>query len=123
MNRESAFVLDYDHNAETPEDLAATHEPFFRTVRQAQPTLPVVMLSRPKYILTPEEEQRRQIVRRTYENALASGDHNVYFLDGPALMALAENEGTVDNCHPNDLGFYSMAAALFPVLSRILGDG
>ena len=115
----SVFVLDYDHNAPTPAHLKQTHEKLFRAVRTAQPDLPVVLLSRPKFRLTAEEEDRRAIIQKTYKNALAAGDRNVYFLDGPALMALARNEGTVDGCHPNDLGFYSMAKALTPVLREI----
>ncbi len=118
--RMSVFVLDYDHNAPDPAHLEATHERLFRRVRKAQPTLPVIMLSRPKYRLTEDEQKRLEIVRRTYENARAAGDENVYLLDGPALMALAGDDGTVDNCHPNDLGFFSMAEALAPVIKKAL---
>ena len=46
-------------------------------------------------------------------------DKNVYYIDGKDLMAFAENEGTVDDCHPNDLGFYSMAKTLGKVLEKI----
>ena len=116
----SAFILDYDHNAPTPEHLAATHEAFFKTVRKANPTLPVLLMSRPKAVLTADEEQRLAVVRNTYNNARAAGDENVYLLTGPELMAMCGNEGTVDNCHPNDLGFVSMARALAPILSSAL---
>jgi hypothetical protein len=34
-------------------------------------------------------------------------------------MAFCENNGTVDNCHPTDLGFFSMAKAVGDVLGRI----
>ena len=116
----SVFVLDYDHNAPDVAHLKNTHEKMFRAIRAAHPDLPVVMMSRPKYRLTPDEQERLAVVRRTCENALADGDRNVYLLDGPTLMAAAGNDGTVDNCHPNDLGFYSMAQALYPVLTGIL---
>ncbi|MBQ6021276.1 MAG: hypothetical protein IJL26_13975 [Clostridia bacterium] len=115
----SVFVLDYDHNAPTPEHLQKTHEPLFLAVRTSRPDLPVVMMSRPRYRLTEDEEKRRAIVRATYENAVGRGDKNVYFLDGPALMATAGDDGTVDGCHPNDLGFFSMANALGPLLEKL----
>ena len=51
---------------------------------------------------------------------LSLGDKNVYMLDGKALMSLAGNEGTVDNTHPTDLGFFSMATALIPLINDIL---
>ena len=116
----SAFVLDYDHNAESPALLAATHAAFFETVRKAHPTLPILMLSRPKFTLYAEEEERLSVIRATYDAARAAGDENVYLLTGKDLMALAGNEGTVDNCHPNDLGFFSMANAVGEVLQNVL---
>lgn len=116
----SAFVYDYDHNAPTAEHLKNTHEKMFKLIRKAKPDLSVVMLSRPKYCLTDDEKMRLEIIRTTYCNALDSGDKNVYFIDGSTLMAMAENEGTVDNCHPNDLGFMSMAEAVGNVLEKIL---
>lgn len=38
-------------------------------------------------------------------------------------MQMAGNEGTVDNCHPNDLGFASMAVAVGDVLETIFDCG
>ncbi len=108
----SLFVLDYDHNAPTPEHLRSTHEKMFKTIRAVHPDLPIIMMSRPKLYLIPVETERRQIVETTYKNAITSGDKNVYFVDGTALTALCGNEGTVDGCHPTDYGFASMATAL-----------
>lgn len=116
----SVFVYDYDHNAPTAEHLNKTHERMFKVIRKANPLLPIVMLSRPKISLSAEEEKRLEIIKTTYRNAIDSGDNNVYLLDGRTLMNLAEYEGTVDGCHPNDIGFMSMAAALGDVLKRIL---
>lgn len=108
----SVFVYDYDHNAPTLEHLERTHEKMFLKIREKNPELPIVMMPRPKFIPTDEERQRHKIIEATYNNAIAEGDKNVYFISGRELMKLAENDGTVDNCHPNDLGFASMARAL-----------
>lgn len=117
----SAFVYDYDHNAPTPEHLEATHERMFRIIRKAQPDLPVLMLSRPKYYLEDAEKQRLEIVRKTYEKALAAGDKNVYFIPGPELLLdLVREEALVDNCHPADGGFISMAYVVGNKLKEIL---
>lgn len=116
----SVFIYDYDHNAPSLEHLKNTHEPMFKTVRNANPTLPIIMLSRPKYTLTEEEKERVAIIRQTYENALANGDQNVYFIEGKTLMQYAKNEGTVDGCHPTDFGFYSMAQTIASLLETIL---
>ena len=57
-------------------------------------------------------------MKKTYKNAKANGDNNVYFLPGENLTVLCKNEGTVDNVHPNDFGFASMAAALGDLLEN-----
>lgn len=114
----SLFFLDYDYNAPTVEHLDATHEKLFLAFRKTHPETPVIMMSRPKAILTDEEVKRRAVVETTYKNALAKGAKNVYFLDGPALTALCGNEGSVDNCHPTDFGFASMAKALIELIER-----
>ena len=116
----SVFIYDYDHNAPTPEHLKNTHETMFKIIRETHPTLPIILLSRPKYCLNQEEEERLAIIRATYENALANGDTNVYLIDGKTLMQYAHNEGTVDGCHPTDFGFYSMAQTLASLLKTIL---
>jgi hypothetical protein len=117
----SLFVLDYDHNAPDPEFLDETHENFFKIVRKAHPELPILMLSRPVYYPKPEEIVRRDIVKKTYENALANGDKNVYFIDGTTLLEECKNNGTVDGIHPTDYGFHCMAKKILPVIKEILG--
>ncbi|MBR6794021.1 MAG: SGNH/GDSL hydrolase family protein [Clostridia bacterium] len=116
----SVFVYDYDHNAHRSENLLETHEPFFRTVREANPDLPIVMMNRPKFYLTEAEKERRAIIETTYQNALKAGDKNVYFISNEELCALCADEGTVDGCHPTDYGFASMAQAVGDVLEKIL---
>lgn len=108
----SVFVYDYDHNAPTVEHLRETHEKMFKAIRKEKPNLSIIMMSRPKHILTEEETERRAIIEKTYTNAVKEGDKNVYFIDGAALTRLCGNEGTVDGCHPTDFGFASMAKAL-----------
>lgn len=116
----SCFVYDYDHNAPTIEHLENTHEKMFTKIRNNNPNIPIIVMSRPKFLLTNNEEMRLEIIKRTYSNAIANGDKNVYFIDGRKLMELAENEGTVDNCHPTDFGFASMAKCVGTLLEKIL---
>lgn len=117
----SIFVYDYDHNAPNTEHLSATHEKMFKKIRAAHPELPVVMLTRPKFHLDGDESERLAIVKRTYDNAVAAGDKNVYFIPGTELISEDFREvATVDNCHPNDAGFLSMALALKPLLCDLL---
>ncbi len=74
----SVFIYDYDNNAPTLEHLKASHEKMFKAVREVHPTLPVIMMPRPKYYLNSDEKERAEIVRATYDDAVAAGDKNVY---------------------------------------------
>ena len=116
----SAFVYDYDHNAPDTAHLEATHEKMFKKIRDANPTLPIIMMPRPQFYLTADEEKRFEIIKKTYQNALDAGDKNVYLLTGKELMALAGDEGTVDNCHPTDFGFASIAKAVGDLIEKII---
>jgi hypothetical protein len=114
----SVFVMDYDYNALNPEDLADTHETFFKAVRDKQPELPIIIISRCDFEANLEvNSKRREIIRKTYLNAIDAGDRNVYFIDGETLFGKTDRDScTVDGCHPNDIGFLRMAETILPVL-------
>lgn len=115
------FVLDYDANAPTLEHLQNTHERMFKIIRSKHPDLPIIILSRPFARLDDKNRKRMMCVRSTYENAMNSGDKNVYFISGADLFEPEVWEtATVDNCHPNDSGFVSMAKVIGKVIEEIL---
>ena len=118
----SVFIYDYDHNAPTPEHLEKTHEPFFKRIREMHPTLPVVMMSRPYAVYGDEEKRRREIVKKTYENARKNGDTNVYFIDGEEPFRNYSDRELcfIDTIHPNDLGYSLMVAHIEPLIKEIL---
>lgn len=117
----SVFVYDYDHNAPSVEHLRNTHSRMFKIIREKNPTLPIIMVSRPKGVLAPDEMERRSIIQSTCEEAKASGDQNVYFIDGCEMMKFkGGNEATVDNCHPTDLGFRRMADYIGEAVGKAL---
>jgi hypothetical protein len=116
------FVYDYDHNAPTADHLEKTHERMFRIIRKAQPNLPIVMMtstSLPR--CTDDKERRKAIIHKTYQNALESGDKNVYFLDGSTFFDEYDHGlATVEGCHPNDLGFVCIAKAVGDMLEKLM---
>ena len=117
----SALVYAYDHNAPTVEHLAATHEPMYLNVRASHPDIPVIFITRPGIRYNGDEVARRNVVLQTYNNAKARGE-NVHFVDGETIFAIFGGDGgSVDGCHPNDLGFACVAAALDPIFKEIYG--
>ena len=68
-----------------------------------------------------ESAQKVFDLQTEYKKALQEGDKNVYFVPTPQSLAPIGNDGTVDGCHPNDLGFYCMYRKVLPVLKKALG--
>lgn len=118
----SAFVCDYDHNAPNPEHLLNTHKRLYEIIREKNPTLPYLMLSRPDFDVSyRESEQRRNVIMDTFRYARANGDKNVYYIDGEGIFRGAdENECTTDGKHPNDIGFVKLADSVGAMLNRIM---
>jgi lysophospholipase L1-like esterase len=110
----SCFVYDYDYNAPNVAHLEKTHYKGYRKVRDANPDLPIVMMSAPNYDrLTQDQTARRDVIAASYERAIAEGDKNVYFVDGKKYFATFNADScSVDGTHPNDHGFFVMAEAV-----------
>lgn len=118
----SAFVYDYEYNAGTFEHYKNTHERMFKIIRDKNPNLPIIMVSRPKYHLTPTERRFfEEVLMVTYNNAISAGDKNVYYIDGKAMFPPEMREmALVDNVHPTDIGFWCMAKSIGEKLKEIL---
>lgn len=118
----SAFVMDYEHNAASVEYLAKTHRPFFEIIREKQPELPIVLMSRPD---TDREYLRscrgRQVILNTFHAALDAGDRRVEFIDGFHFRGDTDRLScTTDGCHPNEKGFARMADVVYPRMRAFL---
>ncbi|MBQ3419516.1 MAG: hypothetical protein IJH31_05245 [Erysipelotrichaceae bacterium] len=119
----SIFVFDYDHNAPSVKHLRDTHERFFKIFRSVQKDTPVIMISKPNILpWVKEDYERKEIIRKTYLNALENGDKNVYFIDGEDFFGRDETryEYTEDALHPNDAGMNQMAKIVSKQIKEIL---
>ena len=120
----SIFVLDYDHNAPTPQYLRETHYSLYKRYRQAHPNTPILFVSRPDYERRKDNPEKLSIIIESFNKAKAEGDNNVYFLSGKNLFGENDRENcTVDGCHPTDLGFYSMYVRLADEIKSIIDSG
>lgn len=118
----SVFVYDYDHNAPSAEYLKKTHYKGYRTVREKQPELPIIMASKVDYYRDEvENEKRRLIIEESYKRGIAGGDKNLYFVDGRKIFDDdLRCESTQDGCHPNDVGYLAMAKAFGDIIEKLL---
>ena len=121
----SVFVLDYDHNAPNAEYLDTTHFALYETVRKAHPTTPIILMTMPTiagYEHRQWNKARREVIFKSFTRAKGLGDKNVYLVDCYGCFGHQENGecGTVDDCHPDSLGFLRMAERIYPTLNLLL---
>ena len=114
----SAFVSDYDHNA-NDDELLNTHEKLYKKVRANHPDIPYIIIGKPDVSIN--YHHRRSIVFGTYDRARKNGDNNVFYIDSYMLFGGHGREDcTVDGCHPNDLGMHRMSDAIGSVVLKAL---
>lgn len=117
-----AFVSDYDHNAPNVEYLRETHRRMYEIVREANPDIPYIMLSRPDFFCNAEESiARRDVIIDTFRYAREQGDKRAFYIDGEGIFkGPYEDSCTVDGTHPNDLGMMMIAESVGKLLERAL---
>ena len=118
----SVFVSDYDHNAPDEEYLEKTHHKMYEKIREKNPDVPYIMVTKPDFDSHPAiDAKRREVIRRSYEKALENGDKNVYFIDGETLFGDEFRDSClVDGIHPNDIGHMRMGVVISGVIEKAL---
>ena len=125
LDNMTVFVMDYDHNKNSVEDLENTHYSFYETVRAAHPDIPIVMISRPgngiglKEGSTVTAYDMKEVIVASYNKAKAAGDENVHFIDGEQFFGY-NTQYLPDGTHPNDAGHAAMAEVVSGAMTRIL---
>ncbi|MBN1292039.1 MAG: exo-alpha-sialidase [Candidatus Latescibacteria bacterium] len=121
----SVYVLDCLPNI-TGDQVMERTEPFVRILRKAHPDTPIVLVedrTYPNSFLIPGPRIRnvesRAALRKAYDRMTAAGVKNLYYLPGDKQIG-EDGEGTVDNSHPNDLGFVRQSETFMTVLEPIL---
>jgi hypothetical protein len=121
----SVFVCDYNHSGIDLDYFERQIEKLYRSFRGAQPTTPILFMSK-TCIFTDKDRldnansdkvirhvTQEKIIYKTYSDAVAAGDKNVYFLSGiDMLQDLTPTDrmsAANDADHLNELGFYIMA--------------
>ena len=95
------------------------YEKFIRNLRAKRPGVPIVMAEQCDVFMRGPCDKDR-FIRALYEKLVAEGWKDLVYLpkDG---MYTGDFEGTVDGCHPNDLGMASMAKAFGGAVKEALG--
>ncbi len=111
----SCYVLDClwnmrsDPNAQNPRSVERNYEKFIRNLRAKRPGVPIVMAEACDVFMRGPNDKDK-FTRRLYEKLVAEGWKDLVYLPKDEMYT-GDTEGTVDGCHPNDLGMMSMAKA------------
>src|SRR5262249_40547749 len=122
------YVLDCLPNM-TAQGVAERVEPFVRTLREARPHTPILLVEDRFYTnasllpaLRQHNEHNHAALRKAYGRLVKEGGKGLPYLAGEQLLG-EEGEATVDGSPPTDLGFTRQADAFEVVLRPLLKQG
>jgi lysophospholipase L1-like esterase len=113
----AVYVVDCLWNM-SPDEVTERGEAFLRRLRAARPDTPILIVEDCSFqdaVPTGKGEQVRSIV----EKLTAEGVPGLHFLPAKGMLG-DDGEGTVDGCHPTDLGMMRQAEVLAHALAPLL---
>ena len=110
------YVLDCLWNM-SPEMVSERVEPFIAILRKNRPKTPILLAEDSNFMNLPTENG--DILRKIFAKLKTLGDENLYLLSNTGMLG-EDTEGTVDGCHPNDLGMARQAEVFNKCLEPIL---
>jgi lysophospholipase L1-like esterase len=113
----AVYVLDCIWNM-SPEEVKERVVPFVEKLRGAHPDTPI-LLAEDSSFRNECPTAKGRLVRAAYQELQAAGVKNLHFLPSQGMLG-DDSEGTVDGCHPNDLGMMRMADAFSKALRPFL---
>ncbi|NQZ59857.1 MAG: SGNH/GDSL hydrolase family protein [Lentisphaeraceae bacterium] len=118
-------ILDYQANAN--ESIKKSLEIFINIIRNKNPDLPILVVSKILYAKEIHQEKHMQKLNALtdFQEQLIlrkkqQGDKNIHFVNGKSLLGKYAHEANVDGVHPNSYGFMMMAENLQPSIENIL---
>ena len=99
------------------------YEPFIRNLRAKRPGVPIVMAEQCDVYLRPGGSKRfgdkDNFVRALYDKLVAEGWKDLVYLRADEQFGY-DGEGTVDGCHPNDIGMAALARGFGAAVAKAL---
>lgn len=121
----SVIVLDYVPNAEGAL-IRDKGTAFFRIVRDAHPTVPVIFVEDPVFPFSVVDQEIAQEIREknTAQSELflqlkQAGEKDIYYVGAEGMLG-DDGEATVDGIHFTDLGMMRYASHLLPTIQQAL---
>lgn len=113
----AVFILDCIWNMDQ-EMVKERVEPFVKKLRSVHPNTPI-LLAEDSSVRNITPTEKGKILREVFAKLTQEGVPGIYFLSNEGMLG-NDAEGTVDGCHPNDLGMMRQADVFVKALESIL---
>ena len=122
----SCYVLDclwnmglHESASRPGRSVEKNYERFIRNLRAKRPSVPIVMAEQCDVFMKGPNDKDR-FIRKLYDRLVAEGWKSLVYLPKDRMYT-GDIDGTVDGCHPNDLGMRSLANAFEGAVAEALG--
>lgn len=115
------YVSEFDHNLKNPEGIAEKHVRFINIIREKNPNLPIIIMTRPFFMEHRREHTTMMMnaIKSNYERMVASGDKNVYFISGMDIFDMEDRyDYCIDGVHPTSSGNMVMGKKLIELIEK-----
>ncbi|MBC7287051.1 MAG: SGNH/GDSL hydrolase family protein [Armatimonadetes bacterium] len=114
------YVIDTLWNM-SPDLIQERAEPFITRLHALKPDVPILACEDCNF-RDSVPTAKGKVLRGIVEKLQAGGITNLHFLSAKGMLG-DDEEGTVDGCHPTDLGMWRMAIGFSQEIGRLLGIG
>ena len=115
------FVSEFDHNMREPEQIYTKLGNFVGIIREKNPTLPIILMTRPFFVEYRREHTAAmaQSIKKLYEDLTSKGDTNLYFLCGMDIFDMDDRyDYCIDGVHPTELGNHVMGMKILELIEK-----
>ncbi len=110
----SALIIDYTRNACSFNEFCKRFEPFYRTIKERQPNLPVIILN--AFGVTFFDKHIKEVLERIKKEF-----HSTFYIDLNLLFKdVNKNALSADNIHYTDVGMYLVADKIIEYLNQVI---
>ncbi len=113
----AVYVLDCLWNMR-PAEVSERVGPFVKKLRSVRPQTPILLVEDCS-VSNKTPTEKGTICRRIYEDLKAEAVTGLHFLSNRDMLG-TDGDGTVDGCHPNDVGMLRQATVFSKSLATIL---
>ena len=112
----SLYVLDCLWNM-SDEMVVERVPPFVKKLRSVHPKTPILLVEDSNFRNMPTS--KGNAIRKIYDQLKKDGVEQIFILSNENMLG-DDFEGTVDGCHPNDLGMMRQSEAFIEIIGKIL---